>query len=239
MHLRVFAALVALCSIAAAPGTIAKFKAVAFADTTPLARNGQLIKRLLSPFAAADLAKKNDAAALNNFPIDPKNEKFGLYVPTEKPADGYGLLVWVSPLDGAGMPLGWPATLEDRGVIFVTAERSGHYTSPLGRRIPLALTADTRASPAVRASPSEWRWPTPMCFQERSWTGVRTTSAHQTFRCRRASISNVFSTERRSCSRRARWTSTIPGPPGVSHQACAAIASIGCRSKCDGAKDMS
>ena len=141
MHLRVFAALVALCSIAAAPGTIAKFKAVAFADTTPLARNGQLIKRLLSPFAAADLAKKNDAAALNNFPIDPKNEKFGLYVPTEKPADGYGLLVWVSPLDGAGMPLGWPATLEDRGVIFVTAERSGNYTSPLGRRIPLALTA--------------------------------------------------------------------------------------------------
>ncbi|WP_028969338.1 PHB depolymerase family esterase [Sphingomonas sp. URHD0057] len=141
MKLRVFGALVAFCSIAASPGSIAKFKAVTFTETTPLARNGELIKRLLSPFASADLAKKNDAAVLNAFPINPKDEKFGLYVPAEKPAKGYGLLVWVSPLDGAGMPLGWPPTLEDRGVIFVTAARSGNDTSPLGRRIPLALTA--------------------------------------------------------------------------------------------------
>lgn len=141
MNLRVFGALVALCSIAASPEIIAKFKAVSFADATPLARNGALIERLFSPFAAADLANKNDAATLNALPIDPKDEKFGLYVPSEKPAEGYGLLVWVSPLDEAGMPPGWPATLEERGVIFVTAERSGNYTSPLGRRIPLALTA--------------------------------------------------------------------------------------------------
>jgi pimeloyl-ACP methyl ester carboxylesterase len=140
MNLRVFGALAALCSIAASPG-IAKFKAVTFTDTTPLARNGELIKRLLSPFAYADLANKTDPAALNALPIDPNNEKFGLYVPTEKPAKGYGLLVWVSPLEGAGMPFGWSATLEDRGVIFVTAARSGNETSPLGRRIPLALTA--------------------------------------------------------------------------------------------------
>ena len=100
-----------------------------------------MIKRLFSPFAYADLAQKNDPAALNLLPIDPKDEKFGLYVPARKPAAGYGLIVWVSPLDGAGMPPGWPGSLEDRGVIFVTAARSGNETSPLGRRIPLALTA--------------------------------------------------------------------------------------------------
>jgi len=150
MKLRVFGALVALCSIAASPGAIPKFRAVSFAETTPLARNGELIKRLFSPFASADLAKKNDRATLNTYPIDPRQEKFGLYVPTEKPARGYGLLVWVSPLDGAGMPLGWSPILEQRGVIFVTAARSGNDTSPLGRRIPLALTA---AANVVRKYP--------------------------------------------------------------------------------------
>jgi len=141
MKLRAFGAFVALCTLAATPGSIGKFKAVSFAETTPLARNGALIERLLSPFASADAAKANDASTLNAFPIDPRHEKFGLYVPAEKPAKGYGLLVWVSPLDGPGIPPDWPATLEARGVIFVTAGRSGNDASPLGRRIPLALTA--------------------------------------------------------------------------------------------------
>jgi dienelactone hydrolase len=138
---RAFGALAAFCAIAATSGDIAKFKAVTFAERTPLASNGELIRRLFSPFAAADLANKNDAATLDAQPIDPRHEKFGLYVPAQKPAEGYGLLVWVSPLDEAGMPPGWHATLEERGVIFVTAARSGNQTSPLGRRIPLALTA--------------------------------------------------------------------------------------------------
>lgn len=141
MRRRWLLGLIAAGTIAAAPGDSAKFKAVTFAERTPLASNGELIARLFSPFAAADLAKKNSAATLGAQPIDPRQEKFGLYVPTQKPAKGYGLLVWVSPLDEAGMPPGWHATLEDRGVIFVTAARSGNQTSPLGRRIPLALTA--------------------------------------------------------------------------------------------------
>lgn len=142
--------LAALCATAAAPAGIAKFKAVSFTETTAVGTNGELLRRLFSPFAAADLAAKNDAAALDGFPVDPRHEKFGLYVPAEKPTRGYGLLVWVSPLDGAGMPPDWPATLEERGVIFVTAARSGNDASPLGRRIPLALTA---AANVVRSYP--------------------------------------------------------------------------------------
>jgi hypothetical protein len=141
MKLRIFAALIALCTIAAAPGLIGKFRAVTFVDTTMLATNGELIKRIFSPFASADLARKNDTQALDALPVDPKKERFGLYIPAQKPAKGYALIVWVSPLDSAGMPLGWPPILEDKGVIFVTAARSGNETSPLGRRIPLALIA--------------------------------------------------------------------------------------------------
>ena len=141
MMMRVLGALIALCSIAAGPGIISKFKAVTLADQTPLVRNDALIGRLFSPFAAADLAKKNGPKTLGEYPVDPKEERFGLYVPAQKPDRGYALLVWVSPLDGAGMPPGWPDVLESRGVIFVTAARSGNLTSPIGRRFPLALIA--------------------------------------------------------------------------------------------------
>ena len=106
-----------------------------------MAANGQLVVRLFSPFESADLLKKNAATTLRSSPIDPKDEKFGLYVPTKQPKHGFGLIVWVSPLDSAGIPPGWPEILEERGVIFVTAARSGNYTSPIGRRVPLALTA--------------------------------------------------------------------------------------------------
>lgn len=150
MKTRLLGALAALLAIAATPGSIAKFKAIGFTQTTALARNGELIERIFSPFAAADLAMKNDPAALDGSPIDPRNEKFGLYLPAQKPPKGYGLLVWVSPLDEAGMPPDWPDTLERRGVIFVTAARSGNDASPIARRIPLALTA---AANVVRGYP--------------------------------------------------------------------------------------
>ena len=143
MKLRFFGASLVLVCLAASPGNIAKFKAATFTETTPLATNGEMIERVLSPFAAADVAEKNSRTALAAQPIAPREEKFGLYVPTQRPANGYGLLVWVSPLNDAGMPPGWHDTLEHRGVIFVTAARSGNQTSPLGRRIPLALIAAT------------------------------------------------------------------------------------------------
>ena len=146
--------LIALCLIGAAPPPVPKFKAVTFTESSPLARNGELIKRFFSPFAYADLLRKNDPAALNALPIEPKDEKFGLYVPPNKPAKGYALLVWVSPLDGAGMPPSWTATLDDQGVIFVTAAKSGNETSPVGRRIPLALTAAANVARTYEVDPN-------------------------------------------------------------------------------------
>ena len=154
MTLRPFVALISLCSIAAVPDGISKFTAVTLAELTPLARNDELIRRLFSPFAAADLASANAPAALGTYPIDPKEEKFGLYVPRAKPGRGYGLLVWVSPLDGAGMPPGWQSTLERSGVIFVTAARSGNLASPIGRRFPLALIAATNVPRQYAVDPN-------------------------------------------------------------------------------------
>ena len=141
MKLRMAGAILALALISAGPVAIERFKSAVFTATTPLARNDQLINRLFRPFFSADLAKKNDAATLSSFPVNPKDETFGLYVPRDGPARGYGLLIWVSPLDRAGMPPGWPEVLESRGVIYVTAARSGNETAPIGRRIPLALIA--------------------------------------------------------------------------------------------------
>ena len=141
MRWRVVGALCVLSAAAAAPEKVANFRSITFAELSPLARNDALVERLLSPFARADLIDTNAARTLSDFPIDPRNEKFGIFVPQLRPATGYGLIVWVSPLEQAGMPPGWADTLDREGVIFVTAARSGNGTSPLGRRIPLALTA--------------------------------------------------------------------------------------------------
>lgn len=140
MMMRVAVALAALFAVGGGPVAGPGFREVTFVDHSPLARNGVLIERLFSPFAAIELAKKNDAATLDTFPIDPKDEKFGLYVPPLRPADGYGLLVWVSPIDRAEMPPSWRPVLDQHGVILVMAAQSGNETSPLGRRVPLALT---------------------------------------------------------------------------------------------------
>ncbi|QIL02943.1 hypothetical protein G7078_09220 [Sphingomonas sinipercae] len=151
MMLKAFGALAALCAVAAAAEGSAGFRIVPTAANTPLARNGELLARLSTPFAYADLVGRNRAATLDAFPIDPRAERFGLFLPeSNKPAKGYGLLVWVSPMDEAELPAGWAGVLQHRGVIFVTAARSGNQRSVLGRRIPLALTG---AAHVVRSYP--------------------------------------------------------------------------------------
>jgi pimeloyl-ACP methyl ester carboxylesterase len=130
---------------AATPPTTGKFAKVMFTEATPLATNAAMIDRMYGPMDAEKVARANDATALAAIPVDPKAENFGMYVPANKPAKGYGLIVWISPMDEAGMPRGWPDTLEERGIIYVTAARSGNGQSPLGRRVPLALVAAANA----------------------------------------------------------------------------------------------
>jgi predicted esterase len=74
-------------------------------------------------------------------PLDIAREKFLIYVPVRKPPEGYALLVFVPPWENAKLPPDWAAVLDDKGVVFVSAERSGNDAKVESRRMPLAVIA--------------------------------------------------------------------------------------------------
>jgi predicted esterase len=116
---------------------------VVFADYSPLSGNKELVRRLLSPLAAAQVEEvlSRSKQELTGQALDLVKERFTLYVPPQAPAQGYALLVFVSPWEDAPLPTGWGAVLDERGVIFVSAVRSGNQAPVLERREPLALLA--------------------------------------------------------------------------------------------------
>lgn len=116
---------------------------VVFSDYSPLSSNAELARRLLTPLEAARIPQllAHSGDHLSEQPINLSEEKFVLYVPTQAPARGYALLVFVPPWPDARLPEGWSSVLDRYGFIFVSAAHSGNDASPLGRRAPLALLA--------------------------------------------------------------------------------------------------
>jgi len=116
---------------------------VVFTDYSPLSGNTELVRRLLSPLAAALIQQgvTRSGKAMSAQSIDLAKEAFTLYVPPQPPPRGYGLLVFISPSQDARLPEGWAPVLNRYGVIFVSAARSGNDQNPLTRREPLALLA--------------------------------------------------------------------------------------------------
>ena len=116
---------------------------VSFTDYPALSSNSELIHRLLSPFAGAEIQRTltRSQKALSEQSVDLSQEKFVTYVPPNAPAHGYALLVFVPPWQDERLPPGWATVLDKYGVIYVSAARSGNDESPLGRRYPLALIA--------------------------------------------------------------------------------------------------
>lgn len=121
-----------------APGAHGKVK---FADYPSMATAPAVVSRVLSPLAVEAVRRnlKASGKALQPQMFDLKSEEFVVYVPRNRPASGYGLLVFVPPWPTAEIPPGWTAVLEHYGVIFVSADRSGNDAEVLERRIPLAL----------------------------------------------------------------------------------------------------
>ncbi|MGI9170398.1 MAG: hypothetical protein ACR2FH_09515 [Caulobacteraceae bacterium] len=133
-----------LSAARAAPPPAGALRAdVVFDGVTPLSANAEIVRRLLSPLGGALIpgAVARSGKPLAEQPIDPRRERFVVYVPARAPAAGYGLLVFVPPWDEAVLPAGWAQVLDSRGVIFVAAARSGNDATPLSRREPLALIA--------------------------------------------------------------------------------------------------
>jgi predicted esterase len=128
---------------------------VVFSDYSPLSSSAQLLHRLLSPLNAAQVSStlSHSAVALRDQSVDLAHERFAVYVPSHVPVQGYALLVFVPPWENATLPRGWAAILDRRGVIFVSAAKSGNEANVLDRREPLALLAAHNAMQRFRVDP--------------------------------------------------------------------------------------
>jgi pimeloyl-ACP methyl ester carboxylesterase len=118
---------------------------VIFSDYAPPSESREILRRMLTPLAFAQMEKiaAHSGKKLETQPVDLKDERFTVYVPTSPPpAAGYGLLVFVPPWDDARLPDGWSSVLDAHGVVFVTAAQSGNEQGVVNRRAPLALLAE-------------------------------------------------------------------------------------------------
>ncbi len=114
---------------------------VVFTQYSSLSSVAEIVRRMLSPLEARRVvqAASRSGKSLEGQPLDLAKERFSLYVPRESPPQGYALLVFVSPYEDARIPLDWISALDRRGMIFVTAARSGNAADVFDRREPLAL----------------------------------------------------------------------------------------------------
>lgn len=112
---------------------------VIFSEYTPLSASVELVHRTLSPLANLEITRAVKNAALRPQAVDLMQERFSVYVPAQRPLQGYGLMVFIPPWQDAHLPLGWPTVLNEHGMIFVSAAKSGNAENVLDRRIPLAL----------------------------------------------------------------------------------------------------
>jgi pimeloyl-ACP methyl ester carboxylesterase len=139
------------CAMLAAAVTPGPQGDVVFDRHSPLTTTTQLLDRAMSPLTAARLFAAYAAkhAAPTEYTIDLAAEHFAVYVPpATPPSRGYGLLVFVPPWPDARVPHAWRKTLDENGIIFVTAAHSGNDAPEVTRRMPLAL--DSYASIRAR-----------------------------------------------------------------------------------------
>lgn len=129
---------------------------VVFGDYSPLSGNTEMARRLLTPLVAAQIPRNlaRTGSTLSEQPIDLARENFVVYVPAQKPPGGYGLLVFVPPWQEAKLPEGWESILDQYGMIYVSAARSGNPESVLGRREPLALLAEANIARRYALDPA-------------------------------------------------------------------------------------
>jgi pimeloyl-ACP methyl ester carboxylesterase len=128
---------------------------VTFSRYGDYASSAELARRLVTPINAWRLQQHAalSGTVLKDQPIDLVQERFALYVPAQEPPDGYALLVFVPPWDGAKVPPDWAPVMDRHGMIFVTAARIGNDTSLLDRRDPVALLAAINVMAGYHVNP--------------------------------------------------------------------------------------
>lgn len=129
---------------------------VVFTAHAPLARNDEVLRRLLSPLNALRIEQHipRGAGTLHAWPLDPAQQHFALYVPTTPPPGGYALLVFVPPWKQARVPAPWITALDRNQTIFISAGASGNDANVMERREPLALLAAYNVMRRYHVDPS-------------------------------------------------------------------------------------
>jgi len=137
------ALLLALLGAAAQAQPVGLQRGVVFDQYSARSSSAELVRRNLSPLAAARLAIRLARAgeALGGQSVNLADERFLVYAPKRAPPRGYAVMVFVPPWPDARLPRGWAPVLDREGVIFVSAARSGNDASILDRREPLAVLA--------------------------------------------------------------------------------------------------
>src|SRR5688572_21384338 len=130
-------ALLLLCSASAGAALAAGPQQVAFDVATPLATRAEIAARMLHGLQHQRLLAHaaGSGRSLDGSAIDPRGERWQLFVPESCRDAPCGLLVWVSPWDQAALPRDWLGALEDARVAYVAAERSGNAQDVLDRRV--------------------------------------------------------------------------------------------------------
>lgn len=110
---------------------------------SPLAEQREFARRAMLP-STFDRMTRFEAAGnteLKPHVLDLSKELLDAYIPKHRPANGYGVLVFIPPTPEWPVPKAYIATLEERGIIWVAARRSGNLQNVYDRRMPLALHA--------------------------------------------------------------------------------------------------
>lgn len=128
---------------------------VVFTNYSPLSSNAEIVRRMLSPLAAADIERqlKRANSGMDDQAIALSDARFVVYAPPQAPPRGYGLLVFVPPWRDAKLPPGWNSVLDHYGLIFVSASVSGNDANVLSRRAPFALLAAENVRQRYKVDP--------------------------------------------------------------------------------------
>ncbi|HEY2051768.1 MAG TPA: hypothetical protein VGH03_20695 [Caulobacteraceae bacterium] len=116
---------------------------VTFTDYPEMAHSSELLRRMLSPLTQEIIRRglATSGSRVSEEAVDVTKARFAVYLPSHRPAAGYGLIVFVPPWDDARLPSGWAGVLDRSGFIYASAAASGNDQAVLTQRTPLALVA--------------------------------------------------------------------------------------------------
>lgn len=154
-----FAAIALIVAATSAAPTVRAAQADAdgepLVEPSPLVTGAEFSRRLLSPIAADDVSRflQVDGRTLAPEKFEPGADRVDVYRPNIEPAAGYGLVVFVPPMDEFPLPSDWKRELDRRGLLVVVLRGAGNDADVIGRRIPLALHAHRFATTRWRIDP--------------------------------------------------------------------------------------